>query len=300
MSCVAPTAIATSADPFDPYAPEAGRGELARFAAGQAPRGRVPAPGGGRMIEGFADGAAPVSGVRMGDRDRVTYKGMAADYNYYKEYGVDLPKVEGFAGPIPRSQQQQQCRSPPPQIYEIPLTPEAKAAYDRAMQAALDAGDDTGATAPMKPMRREVDMSSVQGYYDPDLENYLATADLKAGTGGAAVLTSPAVARAGVGAAAAVPYDPKESPFSEALTKFKGQMRPPLADAEVPRRRRGADDTWQSVWEIMLFVIAGILVIFLCEQLFKLAVVVGMQRTINILEPYLAATAATAAASKKA
>jgi hypothetical protein len=41
------------------------------------------------------------------------------------------------------------------------------------------------------------------------------------------------------------------------------------------------------IWDLLLFAFAGILVIFLCEQMFKLAIMIGMKKTVVMLEPFL-------------
>lgn len=313
--CAAPQAPA-SADPYDPYAPEAGRGELA--AAPVPPPARAAAPQRyGR--EDFAS-PAPPSAVRIGDREKVTYRGMANDYKYYKEYGVDLPSLEAFAPaevgapgaasgvpPPPRGV----CGAPAPQRYEFPVTAESRAAYDRAIAANL--AQETGATAAPRPIARQADMSQVSGYYDPDLENYLSTSELAAAP---PTLTRPRVANvAPSGPTDATPYDPSASPFGAALQRFSAG-RPEAVPAGVapathaaaapeaaPRATTTATglkipaDSWQGVWEILLFVIAGVLVLFLCEQLFKVAVMIGMRQTMDLLEPFLDKGAAAAAAA---
>jgi len=329
----APPAAPASADPYDPYFPEAGRGGVAAVPPQQQ---RAPAPPRYGREDFLGDvprsAAAPPSAVRIGDRDKVTYKGMANDYQYYKEYGVDLPKIEGFqspaalnsayllpgtdaptssGGPFPAQGNRAgfpsrapgaagTCAAPAAQRYEIPISAEARRAYDAAFATAIGTDDPIGSTRAPRPEMRRADMSGVTGYYDPDLENYLETADLNA-TSQAPLLTQP---RIPVPAADTTgPYDPRASPFSAALQKF-GAGRPetvPESQAPAdhsapappaPRARTSAAssapaDSWQGIWEILLFVIAGILVIFLCEQLFKLAVMVGMRQTMDLLEPYL-------------
>jgi len=323
--CSAPQAPA-SADAYDPYTPESGRGELAT--AGSLTN----APGATAMRrygrEDFVS-ATPPSAVRIGDRDKVTYKGMANDYKYYKEYGVDLPSLEGFASgsalptddpsaaaaarrsgppPPPRGV----CGAPAQQRYEFPVTPEARAAYDRAIAANL--AQESGATAAPRPMARQADMSQVTGYYDPELESYLSTSDLAAAP---PMLTRPRIANvAPSGPTDATPYDPEGSPFGAALQRFSAG-RPEAMPASVARASHAADDaprfsgaaprattptglkipadSWQGVWEILLFVVAGVLVLFLCEQLFKIAVMIGMRQTMDMLEPFLDKAAAAAA-----
>lgn len=57
--------------------------------------------------------------------------------------------------------------------------------------------------------------------------------------------------------------------------------------AKPKQRTIISQESWQSFWDMFLFIFAGILVMFLCEQLFKLAIMIGMKRTVEILEPFL-------------
>ena len=43
----------------------------------------------------------------------------------------------------------------------------------------------------------------------------------------------------------------------------------------------------QNILDAILFILAGVLIIFLCDQLFKLGMSVGMRDTVDILAPYL-------------
>lgn len=314
--CVPPQAPA-SADAYDPYSPETGRGELAAAGAASAPPSASAMRRYGR--EDFVS-ATPPSAVRIGDRDKVTYKGMANDYKYYKEYGVDLPSLEGFASAVPQSAEAARRGPPPPprgvcgapaqQRYEFPVTPEARAAYDRAIAANL--AQEGGSTNAPRPMARQADMSQVTGYYDPELESYLSTSELAAAP---PMLTRPRVVNvAPSGPTDASPYDPEGSPFGTALQRFSAgrpeatpagvarATHPPSdgpagasAIARTPTGLKIPADSWQGVWEILLFVVAGILILFLCEQLFKVAVMIGMRQTMDLLEPFLDKTAAAAA-----
>jgi hypothetical protein len=237
-----------SADPYDPYLPENGRGETASV-----------------VKEHFQSNSDP------------NYRGRASDYNYYsKEYNIPIPAItENF-----QSAAAPKC-SASPQIYEIPISAEAKAQYDSAMKTALTQGETQ--TANEVAPKRKADMSNVSGYVDDDLEQYLQTKDMKA----APFITpqSPVERKT----PAAEPYDPKSSPFAKAMDVFKGQMTPaPSASRPVPSLpQTPRPQPWSGVWDMVIFILAGILILFLCEQLFKLAMLIGMKRTVEMLEPYL-------------
>jgi hypothetical protein len=244
--CGAPSKPVT---PYDPYTSGRGR-EQAR---------REPVP----VEEGFEDAA-------VGLRDRKTYRDMSGDYTYYsKEYDLKFPKVEGFAA------SPEKCDAATPQMYEVPISAESRAAYDKAMATSLS--NSGSSTKPMEPQARKVDMSGVTGYYDEDLEQYLQTSKMKASP-------MPAVPKPS-GAADAKPYDPDSSPFATAMQEFSTRDGRPMLHKE-PVSVVG----WRSVpwWDVALFILAGLLIIFLCEQLFRVAVMIGMRRTVDVLEPFLA------------
>lgn len=295
-ACLPGPSASASAEPYDHYTSESGRGELAR-AYNRYNR------------EDFAD-VTPQSKVKMGDREKVTYKGATGDYDYYRStWGVDLPKMrEGFTNGNANANAKEQRGKPliraspsphprcslSPQRYEIPVDAEARREYDRTFEAALNDGEDSGATIPPRPLPRKVDMSGVMGYEDEDLEQYLKTNEMTAAP-------MPRASQRTFGPAPATPdaHDPDATPFSEAMTSLKtltpngsgvpsrASIAPPPSSSTKPRTGV-PKDSWQGFWEILLFVLAGILIIFLCEQLFKLAIMVGMRRTIDMLEPYLA------------
>lgn len=250
-----------SADPYDPYLPENGRGETSAYT----------------VKEGFQN---------RGQQDtEPNYRGRAADYKFYgKEYNLPLPNItEKFqvAGASAKSQ----CSSSP-QMYEIPISPAAKEQYDNAMKTALS--QDQNAPPSLIAPERKVDMSGVAGYYDEDLEQYLQTKDMKAAPQITVPKRDPATQDA-------VPYDPQTSPFAKALDVFKGQMTPaatppassPVIPPLLPSFTNKDRRSWSGMWDLAVFIIAGILILFLCEQLFKMAMLIGMKRTVDILEPFL-------------
>ena len=258
---------------------------VGRRKGGCKPRGQSDGPQGPTAFESQAPEQARHSGYEeftnnIGIRDKRTYKGQASDYEYYgKTYGLKFPKVaEGFEasqGPMGQGAKGQ-CESPQAQRYEIPISKEAKEAHARAVKAAID---DEGAFTPFPTQKaQKVDMNEVSGYYDEDLENYLSINDMRA----APAQNMPNVSPKQPQAKPAQPYDPDESPFAKAMQ----QALPVLREARESREARAVDH-WQNMWDILLFIIAGLLVIFLCEQLFKLAMMVGMKHALEVLQPYL-------------
>jgi hypothetical protein len=268
--CAAP---AERPDPTDPYSADTGR----EFAAAPRPFGR----------EDFTGGRGPV--------EKVSYGAMANDYKYYCDtYGVcadPMPPVkgamaEGFENPkaakgkrAPRNAQQCGPLQPPP--YEYPMRDEDKKKYNRALQYALYQEQAATAAPPAEP--RKADMDQVTGYYDEDLELYLQTKDMKA---------SPVPKDLPKVESKAQPYDPKDSPFAQAMDRYKDQsMGGPLqpyasplltgAVAAAPRDRTGM---WM---DMVFFILIGVLLVILCDQLVKLGTLLGMKTTLQALAPLL-------------
>lgn len=261
------------ADPFDAYNADTGR-ELA-----------AAAPAYGR--EDFAN---PV--------EKVSYSALANDYKYYCDnYGVckegfenpspskssSAPRKQQSSSTAPRSKQQGSCGPLQPPVYEYPMTEMDKKRYNVALNDALK--QEQTATAPSKYEARRVDMNKVSGYYDEDLESYLQTKDMKA---------SPALKELPKVDLKAEPYDPSESPFANAMQKFGGQqLGSPYASAVQERMANVSASSARTdkvgMWmDMLLFVLMGVLVIFLCDQLVKLGMMLGMKSTVNSLSAIIA------------
>jgi len=249
-----------SADAYDPFLPENGRGETAMYQGSKK-----------NNIEGFQSRETKLKSS--------TYNGLVSDYKYYNNtYGIGLPNMssEGFQGQKDAPPPAGKCSGGAPLRYEIPLSPESKAAYDNAMQTALSQEQHQTLSPVAEP--RKVDMEQVHGYYDEDLEQYLQTKDMKA----APTLINTAIEKKDLNTQ---PYDPESSPYAKALDVFKHDaIKTETATTQQPPK---PVNPWQNIWDMLLFIFAGILIMFLCEQLFKMAMMIGMKRTIEMIEPYL-------------
>lgn len=270
----------SAADPYDPFSPELGRGERAAAS----------------LREGFTGGDVP-------------YKSQATDNDFYcRTYGVcttpqnkpvpkpnpDVPttgRIEGFTteGTCKLGSDMGSLR------YEYPMSPEAKEAYDRALKLSLSMDSRATATAPIEAQMRTSDLSHVQGYEDEDLDKYLRTKDMKA----APMATIPTTTTIPPGQDAQ-PYDPKDSPFAKAIQHFsKDENKTPKVIKENMAADAPSTSSSPSVatsrvflnrdamWDMLIFVLVGLLVIFLCDQLFRLGVMMGMRKTVELLEPFL-------------
>lgn len=193
----------------------------------------------------------------------VTYRGKANDYEYYrKQYGVELPVIEGFQAN--QGKKPPTCNVQAPVMYKIPISDEAKEMYDQAMQTSMT--EEVPKYVPTPMPARKVNMDNVAGYYDEELEKYLQTKDMRT-----------------------VPPPPEPAPpvVDAEPSPNPKVVEPDNTPNEVIMKTIISDQSWQNFWDIFLFVFAGVLIMFLCEQLFKLAMMLGMKRTVEILQPYL-------------
>ena len=254
--------------------------------------------------------------------DSVAYLKEASDYKHYSRYGIKFPTMATTNGPInmgmepfadqapgpkkastattPRAAEEQ-CASKDT-MYRIPVSDESKEAYKKAMDMAISSKQ-AGATGQVLPQMRQADMSKVSGYYDEDLEQYLKVKDMKAAP-------MPSVSPiANTNIPPADPYDPEASPFSSALNRFNGNLSPPItkenmAQAQAPYTPQAAPQanaiahqdakdkdanglTTGRIIDLILFILFGVLVIFLCDQLYRLALMTGMKDTIEVIKPFL-------------
>jgi hypothetical protein len=226
--------------------------------------------------EDFADNSSLKDKTGSPIVDSVAYTaGQASDYKYYESYGLKYPKIstEGF-------QDIESCPSKDT-MYRIPVSDAAKKQYDAAMKVAIDSGQKPSSTPLVLGKQTAADMNHVSGYYDEDLEQYLKVSDMKAAPMPRTVTPSVELK--------AEPYDPKSSPFAESLSKFEGQMRPPefRSESKMGTGTLSAIPWQDGLMDILLFIICGLLVIFLCDQLYRIAALIGMKDTIELVRPFL-------------
>ena len=230
----------------------------------------------------------------------VPYNAQVNDYKYYCDtYGIcSKPAVEGFANPnvsqqdsVPPSQRYPSVQPhnimfskngpPTPEVpgqvntpyygpnpmgkcsplqappYELPISDAARAQYNQAMEASLNQPE--GATLSTPYPMRKVNMNSVGSYYDEELEKFLTTQNMKAEK---------------------LPAPLKETPIDSETKKTTPETKPSPSSFNYIQ-------TPQYIIDLLLFIATGILVILLCDQIFKLGMSFGMRDTVQILMPYL-------------
>jgi hypothetical protein len=190
-----------------------------------------------------------------------TYAAQSGDYNYYcKDYNI-CPKPAISAEPFTTQQTNTtpgaQCASVQAPIYEIPISAENKQNYQNAMNTAIN--QQPPSQPIVTPIARSSDMNKVKGYYDEDLEQYLQTNDMHA---------------------APAPLKPEETAFAIPYEKPK-----PTLHKHKPAIEKTT--TIDAILDIVLFTLVGILIILLCDQIFKAAMIYGMKETLKTMSPYL-------------
>jgi len=259
-SC-APMKSNASADPYDPFTEQRAR-EQARVNA----------------FETFEN--LPVSSSKplarqdqMGAGESTTYKGMSSDYDYYCK-NFNICSLEGFdvSSGKPKKvttqktvSQKDKCAPLEPPIYEYPISQEDKAKFQKALKIALEQMEDS--TPPYVPEKRKADMRSVDGYMDDELDSYLMVKDMKAAPKPSAIPAQPA---------------PKELPGFEkesTVSPFEADVK--KQGITIPANYTQTHKLWM---DLLLFISSGLLLIFLLEQLYKIALMSGMKKTIKAMD----------------
>lgn len=258
----APTKLNGSAEPYDPFTEQRAR-EQARLSA----------------FENFEN--MPVSSSKplarqdqMGAGESTTYKGMTSDYDYYCNH-FNICSLEGFdvstgkpkKAPLKQKPlaQKDKCSPLEPPIYEYPISQEDKTKFQKALKIALEQMEDS--TPPYVPEVRKADMSGVDGYMDDELDTYLTVKDMKA-----VPKPSPKPAQAPVKELPGFEKESTVSPF-EADVKKQG--------ITLPSNYTQTHKLWM---DLLLFISSGLLFIFLLEQLYKIALMSGMKKTIQAMD----------------
>jgi hypothetical protein len=229
---------------------------------------------------------------------QVSYKGRGNDRRQYCDsYGIcSSDQMEKFmnGAPIDESttlkeagksyyKEDGKCQSSP-DFYEYPMSEETKKQFKKAMDTSLN--QKTSSTAIPEPKMRYDDLENITGYYDDDLEQYLKNSE---------VSNIPKRFPMNPDAKPSDDlYDSDSSPLLKTLKRFsKHSVQKPLEPEKLSgsdkyRKSSGSTVNTESYgWDLALFILAGILIIFLIDQLFKMGVMLGMRHTMEILEPYM-------------
>ena len=246
-------------------------------------------------------------------------KSYAAQVNDYKlgcsMYGVCSP-VEGF-----QSQSQIQSQNINPQSTHIPGSgagsgsgntvpcgplelpvlgdmygDQIKADMQKSLntQLAQNSSPGTGYTPPTN-YKNNVDMSKVTGFYDEEIEKYLFTNAMtvedesKGGQQITGIITPPSKYEPYSNNSIANTPTPVNKPTDDNIhTTDKDESNTIIKSINHALKNLYETTTSynpkNNIWDIAMFVLAGILIIVLLEQLFQIASAIGMRNTIAYLK----------------
>ena len=143
--------------------------------------------------------------------------------------------------------------------------------------------DDTKSVEDIKPIEKSkkvslatnketLDEKTVKPFYDEELEKYLNVNDFQE----------------------TQPYYPQTFSDENNMTNFKPVKEKPVINKEIQSdiiRPKNTDNTkdifYKNLINIGLFILIGIMIIFLCDQITEIAINIGMKKTFELLEPYL-------------
>lgn len=277
-------------EPYDPYTEQTGK-EQVLYEPFQSGEDTVVKESQERKLGAKASATGRGMGGDSGyEGARKTYASQYSDYDYIcKTAGIclDEKKPEKFqnyetvpsSSPATKRPNPASCSplSPPP--YEYPLTDADKARFRKALKVALEEMESSSpGPAPRQNFvpkafeTRKVDMTTVDGYIDEELESYMMIHDMK-----------PVIPDK----EERVPKSilPEDLPGLE--SKSSAVASPFVEDVKANPSYKIPDNFTKKnkIWfDLLLFVGSGILIIFLLEQLFKLALITGMKKTVEALE----------------
>jgi hypothetical protein len=229
------------------------------------------------------------------------YSGYVQDKNYYcKTYNIcpetfrgsqmqdyeEIPSQPNGVNPNAKPAKKGTCQGPlQPPRYDYPMTPESRSQYDKALQLSMNQESGSTQHYPSEPMKGTD--KDVSGYTDEDLDQFLKTNEMK----NEGSIQLPKIPNDNQSNSVAG-RDPYASSFAESMTQFMKDGVPKLTpegvDTSLPSAKsQPAIDPWDRIWDMALFVVAGLLIILLLEQLFKLAMLYGMKRAFLAIEPLL-------------
>jgi hypothetical protein len=169
--------------------------------------------------------------------------------------------------------------------YILPVSENSITQYQQAFDVAVN--QDQGATASTPYPIRRVDMTKVGGYYDEELENYLTTQSLKNEQ-----LPEP-LKQTPVDLSPLTPLNTSNTtgtilPYSTLPSASNAITPAPISN--ITTKQNGNINYLESpqyILDLLLFIAGGILIILLCDQIFKLGMSYGMRDTVKVLMPYL-------------
>jgi hypothetical protein len=217
------------------------------------------------------DEAFPNRKRKPSEKERVSYRAQLTDYDYICNTTGVCP-LEEFTEPAKKK-----CEPLQPPKYEYPLSDKDKEKFRKALKIAIEQmeNETPPPTLPHAPPLQNTN-ADIAGLIDEELDQYMKLKEAKKQTAGT---KEPST----VYQKADFPDIPVDKPpISEDKLKDIPGSPPGKPFANVPERIRTADP---KLWtNLLLFVLGGILLIFLLEQFYKLISLVTMRRTVEAME----------------
>jgi hypothetical protein len=180
--------------------------------------------------------------------------------------------------------------------YILPVNDSNLAQFQQAINVAVEqtGSQSSDANAPY-PLRR-VDMSKVGGYYDEELEKFLTTQSMQSEQLPPPLKETPVDVNKYDSIYPLRPLYEKTATETNVVTPnkppasvnnlFTPSMMPTynITPSSTPTNYLQSS---QYILDILLFIGGGIIIILLCDQIFRLGMSYGMRDTVQVLMPYL-------------
>jgi hypothetical protein len=199
------------------------------------------------------------------------YSSQYTDYEYMcKNSGICLTKPkETFTSEKPK----EACSPLVSPTYQYPFSENDKEKFRKALKVALEQMENPEPTPPSvpEPSTTAQQDAAFNGFIDKELEAYMMVNDMKDGVR-ETILPPPGPPPSDfTPVAVGVPVEPKpvaveKAPVDSNFTKKNAKL-----------------------FDLLLFVIAGILLILIMDQVFKLALIVGMNNTLKTIDKIIQA-----------
>ena len=195
-----------------------------------------------------------------------TYSSQYTDYDYMcKNSGICLtnPK-ETFTS---EKQKAASCSPLAAPTYQYPFSEKDKEKFRKALKVALENMENPEPPPPPPlPEPASQQDAAFNGFVDKELEAYMMVNDMKDGV---RVTTLP-------------PTGPPPADFTPVAVGV------PLENTVTSVEKTSTESNFTKrngkLFDLLLFIIAGILIILIMDQLFKLALIVGMNKTLATID----------------
>lgn len=203
------------------------------------------------------------------------YSSQYTDYDYMcKNSGICLTKPkETFAS----SEKPASCSPLAAPTYQYPFSEKDKEKFRKALKVALEQMENPEPPPAPLPVPAPDPATSTQqdaafnGFIDKELEAYMMVNDMKEGV---RETTLP-------------PAAPPPADFTPVALGVPVETK--VAVVEKTAEETNFTKRNAKIFDLLLFIIAGILIILIMDQLFKLALIVGMNKTLDTIDKIIQA-----------